>query len=566
MILLFLACTSPKPGARDSLVALDSAPTEDTGAVDTAITGGDEADPLYDRSVLHEISITLADADWAELRAQSRSYYSLLGEGCGEGPWESPYTWFLGEVAVDGTDLGTVGVRKKGLIGSQSSERPSLKIDVDHEVDDARYLGLEKLTLNNNNQDPGRLRTCLAHDLFADAGLVAPRCSLAHVTVNGEDLGVYSNTENIDEDLVARRRGALPSAMYEGALSDFREDWLVTFEAETDESDGHELVPVVEALEAPDEELLARLDEVIDLEAFFTFWAAESLAGHWDGYNGNTNNFYVYVAPEDGRLEFIASGPDAAFDARRPFGSDQPNWVATTSALANRLIQHDEGKAAYEAELQRLLDEVWDADGRLAELDAFAELVSGLDTRAQREGIADTRTVIEHRAADIEDDLGERVSPAELRGAYCWVEVGHASVVFSTTWGSYPSGDLFTGGEAETDYVFSEVTYTSTADGVSAGWAEDGRALWLTISELAPDTYLAPYVVFDPDLLASGAEITLDGVSAEGAILYNASTTGGEWQTVAYLGNGSLRFDEAGDGRGDVLSGVLDAAVLGSPE
>ncbi len=553
---LLLAC-------RATLTVGDPTADPDTG--DTALESlPDEADALYDPDVLHEVVITVDPDDWEALRLQERTYYDLLGEGCLEQPFESPYTWFEAEVTFDGEAMGTVGMRKKGLIGSLSEERPSLRLDVDHTTDGARFHGLEKLVFNNNNQDPSRLRTCLAHAWFADAGLVAPRCSLAHVTVNGEDLGIYDHTEAIDPKLVERVRGAAPVAMYEGALSDFRADWITTFEPETDESTGAEPRAVLAALEADNDTLLDALDAVIDLDAFFTFWAAESIAGHWDGYNGNTNNFYVYASPDDGRLEFIASGPDAAFDRAEPFGPGEPVWVGTVSALGNRLVRHEEGRSRYEAALQRLLDEAWDEDERLDRIDAWKALLADVSTREQRLAIGDLRDIVEARRGDIEAAIGEHVTPYELRGNPCWTSVGTVRVAFTTTWGSYPAGDLLGGGDVTTDYVIGGVPYPTSADGSTIGWVGDGTALWLTISTIAADTYLAPYVVLDPAALVAGVDIPIDGDLAEGLLLYNSADTGGAWSTAAWLGFGSIRFDTLSLEDGGTVSGSLEVSVLGS--
>ncbi|MBM4389690.1 MAG: CotH kinase family protein [Deltaproteobacteria bacterium] len=554
-MLLLLACA-------DQTVSFDSGEP----AASDEVQGGAEADALFDVSALHELVVELDPDDWAELRAQERTYYDLMGEACMDGPWPSPYTYFPGEAWLDGEAMGEVGVRKKGLIGSVVSDRPSLKIDVGEYVDDQRFFGLEKLVFNNGRQDPSRMRTCLAHQWFSEAGLVAPRCALAHVVVNGEDLGIYAHTENIDEELVVRRSGEWPTAMYEGTLSDFREGWTQTFEYETDDTTGAELEAVTEALEASDSALLDALDAVIDLDAFFTFWAAESIAGHWDGYNANTNNFYAYALPGDGRLRFIASGPDAAFDQREPFwGNDGANaWVGTLSALAHRLFLHDEGRGLYEAELSRQLDAAWDGTEKVAQIDAWAELVAEHDGKSMRTGIEATRTIVELRADDVRDGMARGAEAADLRGEVCWETVGEAQVSFSTTWGSYPNGDVWTAGEADTYYLFDGVEYPSTQDGVSAGIIDDGRAIWLTVSEIAPGVYVAPYAVFDKSLLVDGASLSLDGHDAEGVIMYLDSNTSDQWQTVAYLGNGTLSFSEAGATRGDTLAGVLDVEILGT--
>lgn len=524
----------------------------------------DEA--VYDDTVLHTVDIELSDEDWDTLRDEARSLVDMLDGECLAEPWAAPYTEFAAEVWFDGEALGTVGLRKKGLLGSASTERPSLRIDTDQYVEGQRYRGLERLVLNNNNQDESRMRTCLAHGFFADAGLVAPRCSLAVVRVNGEDLGLYANTESIDADLIERALGAPPTTLYEGRLSDFRDGWLGSFEAKTEASDGADLTAVAEALESDDDELLAALDAALDLDAFLTFWAAEGVAGHWDGYSGNTNNFYVYGQPDDGRLRFIAAGPDAAFDRREPFGDGEPVWVATAGALANRLIQHDEARELYEDRVQSLLDEAWDEEGRLAQIAAWDELIHDHTSRDERRAADNLAEIVAAKASDIEDQLGGRVDAGELRGDPCLVEVGEVTVDFSTTFGTYPDGDLYTSGSSTTYYEIQDTVYTSVLDGVSAGWYGDGRVLWLTISQLTDEVWIAPYAVFDPELVADGASLSIDGVEVEAALLLNSPDTGGSWQTAAYLGGGTLTLERAGTGDGDEWVGRLEVAVLGSEE
>jgi hypothetical protein len=555
-ILLALACPAViPPGASD-----------DTAAAEPAITGGAEADALFDVAVLHELEVTIDPADWDVLRYQERTIYDLLGEECLTGPWGSPYDYFSAQVRFDGEDLGTVGVRKKGFFGSLSDTRPSLKIDVDHEVADARFHGLEKLVFNNGNQDPGRLRTCLAHQWFADAGLVAPRCALAHVVVNGEDLGVYAHTENLDEELVGRHLGARPVEMYEGALSDFNEELLITFEYETDTSDGTALEAIRNALAGDDEGLLDRLGAVLDIPAFITFWAAESIAGHWDGYNGNTNNFYLYTDPRSGLVQFMASGPDAAFDSRTPFGYGRPPWIVTSSELSARLWATEEGEALYLAEIERLLDDAWRGEDRVAQLDAWKTLVKPVDTPEMRTGMASTREVVVAKETDLRANIGGRFEVLPLRGNICWRPAGSVEVAFSTTWGSYPRGDLFGGGEAVTYYEIDGVVYPTAQDGVSAGYADDATALWLTISEIAPETWIAPYVTFDVALIADGAVLPIDGKSATAALLYMAPETAGQWQTAAYLAEGALTLEVAGTGGDAEWRGSLSTSVMAQGE
>ena len=85
---------------------------------------------------------------------------------------------------------------------------------------------------------------------------------------------------------------------------------------------------------------------------------------------------------------------------------------------------------------------------------------------------------------------------------------------------------------------------------------------WVTISRIAEDTWLAPYVLFDPALLVDGADIEIDGHQAEAQLLYNSPETGGQWWSAAYLGNGALHLDAATDEDGGEVSGALDLFVL----
>ena len=85
----------------------------------------------------------------------------------------------------------------KGFIGSQSTTKPSIKINVDEYVEGAKLFGVDNITLNNGVQDPSLLRQCLSYQLFDLAGLPSPRCNFAHVYVNGADMGIYVHVEPI---------------------------------------------------------------------------------------------------------------------------------------------------------------------------------------------------------------------------------------------------------------------------------------------------------------------------------------------------------------------------------
>ena len=123
--------------------------------------------------------------------------YSAVAD-CLDGPPDDVFSWFEATVTVDGESLAQVGVRKKGFLGSLSKVKPSLKVRFD-KFTDGQLLGgaMKRLTLNNAQQDPSMINTCMAYHIFASAGLPVPRCNFATVAVNGENLGLYVHVESM---------------------------------------------------------------------------------------------------------------------------------------------------------------------------------------------------------------------------------------------------------------------------------------------------------------------------------------------------------------------------------
>ena len=152
---------------------------------------------------------------------------------------------------------------------------------------------------------------CVSYQVFRAAGVPAPRCTLAHVTVNGEDQGVYGLVEEIDAHFLARQFAQPGGNLYEGTANDFRPDAIGGFDRETNQGDPSraDLDAVLAALDAADAEVEAALAAVIDLDQFYRFWATEIVVWHRDGYSGNANNFYLYADPaRGGRMVFLPWG------------------------------------------------------------------------------------------------------------------------------------------------------------------------------------------------------------------------------------------------------------------
>ena len=231
-------------------------------------------DPYFALDHVLDIAIEIPRADWDTLRHQTRTLedvFAEIGANCLSQPFADIYSWFPARVTVDGKTYADVGVRKKGFVGSQSPVKPSLKLRFDKYVEGQTLGGvLERMTLNNGIQDPSLINTCLAYEVFADAGLPAPRCSFATVSVNNENLGLYVHLEDIKTSMVPRTFANAEGNLYEGNVSDFRPEWRGTFEKKTNEdaADWSDIDAVVAALQDPSEAGWEALKAAVDLDRF----------------------------------------------------------------------------------------------------------------------------------------------------------------------------------------------------------------------------------------------------------------------------------------------------------
>ena len=338
------------------------------------------------------VEITMDKRDWNRLRMQTRDLKEALSAKRKAGEFDSPYTWFDADVVVDGVAFRGVGVRKKGFLGSLSGTRPSLKLKLDRTRAGASLGGVTDLTLNNNQQDVSLVSQFLGYRIFDAAGSPAPRCGFAKVSVNGRDLGIYANVERVRDAVLERGFGSAEGVLYEGTVVDFYSGGERAFERKLGKRKRglRRLQALTEILEeASDGALEERLAEVVDLDAFYRFWALEGLLGFWDGYSGNKNNFFCYLHPDTDRFHFLPWGADCLFMKHSlvDYDPEAPISVKTTGRLAHRLYQLPSGRARYEQELRELLARHWDEAVIGAELDRIEALLEPHLGRYQRRAV-----------------------------------------------------------------------------------------------------------------------------------------------------------------------------------
>ena len=337
-----------------------------------------EADPFkVDR--LLEVKIALPAEDWKKMRYEHHDLFGLITPRKSGKPRPNPYHYFKGDVTVGGKLFKNVGLRKKGLLGSVNAQRPSIKINFDKFGTEQEFEGVSLMTLNNNDTDASLVKQHMAYELFRKAGIPAPRCNFARVTVNGEYLGIYSHVESVRKDFLKRHFTKASGNLYEGQISASTEKAAGTFEAKTNakKTDRSDLLKATRALSVPDDQLFDAVGKVIDLDGFYRYWAMECLIGFNDGYTGNQNNFFIYNDPASARFKFIPWGADGVFRARSGKASQAgtPLSVMAEGAVAHRLYNTEKGRERYRSELLKVLDEVWDEQALQAKLDKLGPML-----------------------------------------------------------------------------------------------------------------------------------------------------------------------------------------------
>ncbi len=435
-----------------------------------------DAKQLLAPDQITEIAIRVADSDWKNLCNQARDM-SAMFSGVDAG---NPYSYVKADIVIDGAEIKAVGIRKKGLIGSNDDQRPSLKIKFDAYEKQNPIKGLGRLTLNNNKQDASLISQFLTYKLFRDAGLHAPRSGFAKVTVNGNYLGIYTQVESVRKAFLRNSFGDDSGYLYEGTLTDFYPKTIDKLEAKTKaaEKDRSQITRLTMLLARKGKLPLDELGKLIDIDDFFRFWAMEGLLRMWDGYASNQNNFFVYMNPETKLGYFIPWGADQSFSDGGPFarwgGGERTTSLYTNSVLANRLYNTTGMAERYRKTMNTLLTDVWNEKQILAEIDRLEELLTPHLSDAQRSvprGMDTLRRFIKSRRDVVVKELSDwpAAADAQPRKPMYAIPVGSLAGSFKGEWKSRQPRAAEDAGEA---------TFKMNLDGEEIQFAKLGAGAW----------------------------------------------------------------------------------------
>jgi spore coat protein CotH len=348
-----------------------------------APTGFDEAAELFRDDVIPEFELELSDEAIDALRSD-------------------PYTWVEGALVYEGARFEPVGIRLKG----QNSflpidEKPSLKVKLDEYVDGLDLLGLEEIAFDNMSTDFSMMHERVSYRLFREVGVPAARANHAVIRVNGEDRGLYTMVENVDEDLLELWYPDSSGVMWELADVEFTDVYVDWFELESGPDDRAALQAIADALELGGKAAYDAAADWVDWDQFVDFVAAAAVAGQFDCYPWRSpgDDAHLYFDPADGKMDFLPHGMDETF-VRETRSVYDGSGLLFAACLADPGCADD-----YESS-------IWDAQAIAESIDLLGY---AKEVRDQIEALAEDDPARPYTMADVEAGQDEMLDFIENR-------------------------------------------------------------------------------------------------------------------------------------------------------
>jgi spore coat protein H len=324
---------------------------------------------FFDETVLHQVDIIVAPEILADLEASIDTDIRV------------PAT-----ITYDGNTVTDAGIRRKGFIGSVQSidEKSGFSIKLNEFVQGQDILDVKKFTLDNAVQDPSFMSAHVGYELWRRAGIPSQRTAFARVNFNGEYVGVYVVNEAATSEFLETNFSDGTGNLYEGILFvDVTDVDEIDLDTNTDINDRSDLIALRDVvLNSPDEQFLQDVSQLLDIDAFLSYWGMELLTYHWDGYaqfpspfsNGccSPNNYYAYHEPATDLIYFMPHGIDQLFQDINRDVTDPP---APQALLATRLFAQAEIRQQLADKIRFLLSDAWDPSVLEVRMDAAFALI-----------------------------------------------------------------------------------------------------------------------------------------------------------------------------------------------
>ena len=304
----------------------------------TAESHGPNASPdyqtVFDQNKVHRLDIVIEPEYWEVMQSDLASLMSTNGF-TDESPIYVPCQMFYNE-----KKWCDVGIRYKGNSSlknafSQGIGKLPLRIEMDHfenenpNISGQTFYGFRQLSLSSNFKDGSFMHEKVASDLFREFGIPAAQTAFYRIYVDHGDgpiyFGLYTMVEVVfDSPMLNTQLGGNNGNCYKPDFLGARLNDPTAIDATyfpnktnagSDRSDIEELITRIISdtrLNNPTE-WRSQLEEVIDMDLYLKYLAANTTIKNWDTYGRMTHNYYLYNNPITNKFNWIPWDNNEAF-------------------------------------------------------------------------------------------------------------------------------------------------------------------------------------------------------------------------------------------------------------
>ncbi|MEQ1903239.1 MAG: CotH kinase family protein [Pirellulaceae bacterium] len=342
--------------------------------------------------------------------------------------------WSQAELVFNGKTYPDVGVRYKGnytFMATMRLLKKSLKIDLNRNVSGQKLDGLTMLNLNCGITDPTFTRETISYWFLREVGVPAPRTAFAQLLLTvpekyeAELVGTYTLVEQVNKSFLKHHFGdgsgmLLKPEGLQGGPTFLGPDWSA-YEAQyrpekdpTSEQKNRLMEFTKLISQSTDEEFSQKIHSYLDLNAFLTFIAANTLLSNLDSYLGIGHNYYLYLDPESNRFYFIPWDLDLSLATWPAVGTPEQlvelsilHPHAGKNQLLDRILQVDELRQLYRS----IFKGMYETHFTLKKLNGELDLIEA----ALREPLAAEALAFKARNEDREQGgLGKGIGKAQF--------------------------------------------------------------------------------------------------------------------------------------------------------
>lgn len=307
----------------------------------SAETHGYGATPNYDvvfnQTKVNRIDIEIKKEYWELMQADLAA---LMANPPAPGESYANPIYVPCQVYFEDKQWYDVGIRYKGNSSlknayQQGKGKMPFRLEFDHfdnenpNINGQTFYGFTELAMSSNFKDNTYLHEKLAHDIFREFGVAAPRTAFYRVFVDYGDgpvyFGLYTMVEVVfDKPFMTKWFGGPFGNSYkpDGQGSKLNDPSLLTstyFPNKTNSGVvGTDIQDLVSSLLA-DNRLSdpaawrAKLEQYIDMEQYLKYLAANTTMKNWDTYGRMTHNYYLCQNSSSGKLTWVPWDNNEAF-------------------------------------------------------------------------------------------------------------------------------------------------------------------------------------------------------------------------------------------------------------